>query len=727
MAKWKEVTNHGVKDPNIFQDSTTRFAALLARADRITSDGKFKALPADNQKRVLSDYYDRFVAPGYTSLGYQAPDKDLWLREMPKETGKLDSRSFFSSTNMRQAQLESAGIKTGAESLFKGMFYGGVWLGKQESYAALGLSHFFGATGGKVYDQQKNYIEMQDKKNKETIDKASLGLFDSNNFWLQTHPSKNWTDKLETSIGEQVIQLPLYEAIGAGRLAIAGKAGLNLSTTLGTSKLGQFVGRRIAEGADAYVGAMLQNKDQSSRFGDMAAFMGFGSTLEGLGAALKLPSRFLIKQFTSRMAAMGGHSLMEAASDAADEELSKGILGWSNDGKRISIHSEDGERGHIAVGDEKYPYSSKDMQQHLINGFIRDHHINDPVHATIINAEKMTLSALSIDKFGKFWEELNDGEKQVLRISRNQITKEAINEAAIHNPDIAAKQTAHELQADVKGNPVLAQRIAQAEKASGIKVSDAVTAAEQDKVSQESGVKQSQGTIEKALRKPKEAPKASPITQEAKEQEPRKFAQMKTNFIAYYKNNSSSSKTMGSLGKEIKDMDSEEFVHSIMEQIGNNFKFENSEHALLWANSFRNELPKPFQKRLIEELHDINPKETVAKWDEQSKNLGMHMQELAYTGRLFSQGNIFRSTKVEDWTTKTGWQLQLRDELETRELQVLKKVMQRYPKAYKQAVTITKQMQAMRREAVNVDQYANMTDTIREYKLKALKERLGIK
>jgi len=58
-------------------------------------------------------------------------------------------------------------------------------------------------------------------------------------------------------------------------------------------------------------------------------------------------------------------------------------------------------------------------------------------------------------------------------------------------------------------------------------------------------------------------------------------------------------------------MDSEEFTESIQEQLGNFVKFENSEHALLWANQFRSDLPTAFSRRLTEELHELNPNETV--------------------------------------------------------------------------------------------------------------------
>ena len=98
-------------------------------------------------------------------------------------------------------------------------------------------------------------------------------------------------------------------------------------------------------------------------------------------------------------------------------------------------------------------------------------------------------------------------------------------------------------------------------------------------------------------------------------------------------------------------MDSDEFRHSILEEMGHeNFHFELPEHALLWANSFRKELPKPFQYRITKELAEVNPNETRADWDRKSANLVQHMNELAYTGR-FCVLHIIRPTVVfaQDW------------------------------------------------------------------------------
>ena len=83
------------------------------------------------------------------------------------------------------------------------------------------------------------------------------------------------------------------------------------------------------------------------------------------------------------------------------------------------------------------------------------------------------------EKYGKPWNQLSQVQRNIIRKARAKITQEAMSEAAIHNPDLAKAQIEHSLGKEAEQNPVLAQRIEQVQKASGIKVSDAVFDAEQ--------------------------------------------------------------------------------------------------------------------------------------------------------------------------------------------------------------------------------------------------------
>jgi len=733
-ARWKAVTNHAVIDPNKFTDPTDRFAAILARADRITSDPKFKSLPGERQQAVLANYYDRYVKPGYEGLGFVAPDKDLFLREMPKETGKLNSRSFYFGgySNSETEQRENAAMGAQAGKVVKGISYAGIWIGKQLAYQQLGLSHFLHLDNADLTTEQ-NTIEQTADKAKATVDKVSNGIFDSDKFWLQTHPSKRFTSELANNIGEQLINLPLYTEIGAMRIGATSKIGevipklgraANLTERLGLSKSGQFIARRLAEGSDAFIGGTLLGETTREKLTDMAIFMGFGTGVEGITKGIQLPTKLLVKILSGRNSAIGGKILQEGITDAADHELSNNIVGYNHIGEPVSIHPKTEDTGEIKVGSKIVFYNSKGEQQEAIVKAIQAHHQHDPVAASIVNAEKITLSAMGRQKYGKAWNQLSQAQRRVIRSARAELTEQATNEAALHNPEIVKAKIENEFQQELKTNPELGQFVAEIEQKSGLKVTDELRASEAEQLESETGIKQTQGTIEKIGKLKSKAQQVegkvkSKIKNSVKDllddTEPKSFAQMRTNNIAYFTNRAKAAGSTSNLTKELKDTDSDEFIHSILEEMGHtNYKFENAEHALLWANSFREELPKPFQRRLIEELHEIRPRETIKIWDEKSKNLAIHMKQLAFTKRLFTEGNVFRSTSVDKWLSKTKWQHELLKEVEDTEMVNLKKVMKRYPKQFKIAQDTLKFLQAARQQAASPEDYEKLNDTIHD-------------
>jgi len=656
-ARWKKVSDHRVIDPNTFTDPTDRMAAIYARADRILGDKRFQSLPEEHRAAVLGNYYDKYVAPGYRALGYDVPDKDLYIRGIQENKGKINSKDFYTAPSNLSRFLNSMSSETA--SITRGLTYAGINVGsKVQQLQLLGLDKFF--PHGQEYRDQ---VQKQTDVAKHIVDKVDNAIYDSPRFWLAAHPSRSWTDKMDTFVGENLVQLPLYEAIGTARVALV--PGETLTAKLGTSKIGQFVGRRLMEASDGYVGALLQDKGKADRLGDAVSFAAFGAALESAA----IPSRFLIKQFTSRNVGVGGTLFQEAISDEAEHELTH------------EIHEP-----QFAAA--------------------------DPIKNKVVTAEKVTLSQIGKEKYGKAWNQLSQSQRTAIRTARDKITSEAASEAAVHNSDIAKMEVTQRVSEDAKSNPKLAQRIAEAEKASGFKVSDALFNAEQEAIKQQSGIKQSQGIPKKLASSRKEALDGFFEGQKVNaEGEARRFAQFKTESLNYFINRAKASGP--NLSTEIKDMDSEEFTESIQEQLGNFVKFENSEHALLWANQFRSDLPTAFSRRLTEELHELNPNETVKDWNEQSKNLSTHMGELAYVGRLFSQGNVFRSTRVDQWLDKTKWQDGLQQEVEGRELAVLKRKLARYPKIVKAAEKQLKTLQMLRAKTQTAGYYSAQTEKIR--------------
>lgn len=701
---------------------------------------KFEGLKPEQQEKILSHYYDKYVVPGYQLGGLKAPDKDLWIRSVPELSKKKDLTKdyLFPSTNTKQMMDTLAGASTEGGKVANTISYGGVTLSKAAAHSLLGLSHFFGI-GEDVAQDLSNATDKMVTLADRRIDSVSHDALDKDNFWLQSHPSKKWTDHVDSFVGENLLTLPFYEAIGAGRVFSVNAASeilpqtgkiANMTKWLATSKSGQFVAKRLGEGSDALIGSMLQGASPSESLGNMAAFMGFGSALDS-PKLVASASRMLIKKFSGQTLAMGGQPLVEAISNQAAKELKDFTIGHFHDGSEIRLVPESGESGYIMMGDQKLEYKTKDQQQTLVSKVLSLHREIDPVRSSLMNGEKLILSQMAHDQHGVPWQKLTESQQKDILAERNSLSAEASNELPLHNPDLAKAHIDSQLQQDVEENPKLGERIQEIQKASGLDTSSVLQGTEKEQIEAQTGIQNSQASAKKTA-KIKDPVKLSAQTKEAREQEPRQFYQFKVDTLSYLKSaaNKLGKVSYKNLGEEIGEMDEpHEFTRALQEQLGaSHIKFEDDKHALLWANQFRNQLPKEFQKALQNSLHDLNPLETQKVWDTQSQNLSTHMEELAQTGRLFSQGNVFRSTKVENWLSKTKWQRELRQEVEDIEMQRLTKTLNRYPELKQAAISLTKKLQQVRAKSENAGTYKYISDEIRDTKtVKDWRQRLGLK
>jgi len=675
----------------------------------------------------LTDYYDKYVQKGYNMGGLEAPDKGTWIQELPKlsNAGKLTEEYYFPSTNHKQAMDTEAGAIQALDQIH----YGGVKLSKMAAQSMLGLGHLFHITSDEDYKNLKQNI---DQVAQQRIDRISQDSTNEATFWLQAHPSKSWTGKIDSFIGENLVQLPFWEAIGSARVGVIGVTTLkapevgkvaNLTKWLATNGMGKFVANRLDQATDAFLGSVLSGQGEISTLINtmFAPTLGGIADINSYRAANQIAnvSKQVIKGWMGKTIAIGGRPLVDVIENQAAHELSSFVIAKTSDGGEIKLVPESRESGHIEANGLKVPYKTLGEQQNLVSKILQNHKQVDPVHFNLINTGKATLSQLAQERYGKTFAELNKGQQLNVRKQFRKLASEATDELPLHNPDFAKTHIDNQLAEDAKQNPKLAQRIAEAEAASGIKVSSALQEDEATKIEKQTGIQNSQAVASKVktVKNPVQLSKATKI---AREEEPRKYVQFKVDSLSYLKNYAKKFKGEASKGltSELRDMDEpREFSRALQEQMGaGDIRFENEKHALLWANQFRDQLPKPFQKQLQNALHEANPGEYQRDWDEQSKNLANHMEDLAQTGRLFSQGNVFRSTQVEQWTNQTAWQRQLQKEVEDVELARLQKVLYRYPEIKKSAVQLTKQLQKARRMSENAGTYKYISDEIRREK-----------
>lgn len=701
VARIKAVDNPDVKDPLTFTDKQDQHAAVLARVKRIMDNPKFQQLPTEHKDGVLNNYYDKYVVPSYMDSGFTPPDKQTWVQQIQKS--KISAQDYYPDHDTLTYARTYAGVKRAAGEIFSGVSQSGIWLHKEAALSQLGLTEIFTAPfvsgGAKSLDEssfkpQREQIEQAHKYASEQVHKISDDMVNSANFFLQSYPSKKLMDKLDSFVGEQILQLPLYEGIGAARKLLVGKglASLeqvqkanNLTNILKASKTGTFVAKRLGDAFDGYVGSTLQGQTDGEKKASMLAFMGFGAIAEGVGVA----GRNLIKKFTSETLAAGGRPLQESVTNEAIHELDNGLV----HGMPVQ------EPEHILAA--------------LKNG-----HETDPVKAKLVDGEKISLSSLAMQKHGKPWNQLSKRQRNAIRAERGNLVNDTIRELPLHQPEMAKANIDQQLAKDIKENPNLARRIQELKQNFGVDASSAVFESEQEAVTEVTGQKSSQGSTDKVGKQIEQTTKTKQESQvTAALEEPRKFAQLKEESIAYFRNPSPSKQSKFDYSKWLEDMDRHDFISELRSHLGDQPFFENPEHLLTWAVQFKDQMPKPFYDRIIEELNWSDPTGTAASWQQKAKNMERHLDKLADTGRLWSEGNVFRSSNFDNWTNRTQWQRQLNPEVEKKEMDELMQQLgpykKNYPMQYQLAQDMMKELQKYRRTAPSPEVDDTRTQSIR--------------
>jgi hypothetical protein len=626
-----------------------------------------------------------YVEPAYKMGNFPIPDKDTWMREIEKTN--QDPSQYYKPLGWRNMDHYSYSVIGQLGKIFDGMSRAGIMLDRMQSMAVLKLSQFFSPSEYKPeFDRKAMELQPREDLQKIVAQNVSNHVFDDANFWLQTHPNQALSDKIGSLTGETIVQLPLYDAIDKGLIAL--KAGSKLTEVLESTSVGKFIGSRLTEAASGYLGSILQNGTPKENVEAALTFMGFGTALEGSGKVLTAGSSMLAKKFTANVLSIGGRPFQDAITDQAIQEM-----------EHVANHPID----------EHLPK--------LLNQ-IRD---EDPVKFDLTNAEKGILNSISLIHFGKIYNELGESAKTAVRMARANQVKEAIVEAPIHLPDIAQANTENELAEQRKQNPQLDQTINYLEQKYGGKVSSELVDAEATDIKEQTGISNSQAATDKVGKQIETTQKENEeALSKAAEAEPKQYAELGMRSEEYFENPLTMKGKSG--GFDYKDwlagLDDKDFDSEVRDHVGNQPFFENPEHLMLWAYQYRDKMPAPFKNRIVERLQDLDPTGTPKSWAIKSKNMERHLSKLADTGKLFTEGNVFRSSAFESWGTKTKWQRQLNNQdLEKAEDLNLDKTLKPYttnfPQDIKNAKQVLKNLQMLRRKAIDADEDLKLTTHIK--------------
>ena len=687
-ARIKLVTTRETsKNPLAFQDPTDRMAATLAKVQRMVHSDAYKNMPPVIQNLMKDVYYDTYVKPAYASGKFDLPNKDVWMREIEKTD--QDPRQYYEPLGWRNYDHYAYSAIGEVGKIFDGFTRAGIKLDKASSMAALKLDKFFAPSQDKEkYEGAVKSLDLRESLQKQTVENISHHVFDNVNFWLQTHPNQNLGDKVGSLTGETIVQLPLYGAIDKGLEAV--KIGTKLTEVLEATPVGKFVGSRLTEAASGYLGSLLQNGSRTENMQAALMFMGFGVGLEGAGKVITAGSNMLAKKFTANVLSIGGRPFQESITDQAIAEMAH-------------VHE-------IVPDDVVTPELISKLRE------------EDKIKFDVLSAEKGVLNSLALTQFGRTFGKLDDAEKVAVRIARSNQVKEAITELPIHVSDIAKANTDQELASQRKQNPQLDQTINYLEQKYGGKVSDELVDTEATDIKEQTGISNIQNatqSVGKAIQtQTKEDEEA---LSKAAEEEPRHYVSFKADNLAYFRNPSGGSKKSFDYSKWLEGMSDEDFDKEVRDHVGNHWFFEDPKHLMLWAYQYKNEMPKEFSKKIAERLSDLDPVGTPTSWNNESKNMERHLEKLADTGKLFTQGNVYRSSKFDSWGNRTKWQKELNNkDLEKAETISLEKSLKPYvtnfPQQVQTAQTALKKLQMLRRQAIDADEDLNFTSNIKSFK-----------
>lgn len=206
----------------------------------------------------------------------------------------------------------------------------------------------------------------------------------------------------------------------------------------------------------------------------------------------------------------------------------------------------------------------------------------------------------------------------------------------------------------------------------------------------------------------------------AQDPEPRHYVSFKVDALAPMRNNftKAASKSGQSLEKYLSGMDDADFVEEVKDHTGHAIHFEKPSDLMLWAHSNGDDLPKPIQNKIVEWLTNEDPTQNAASLRKQADILDHHIELLAYSGRLDSEGNVFRSTVTSAWKDRTKWQKQLLAEVSKEEISEYSRTMasfkKNWPQEYNDGLAMLTKLQTLRNKAKTLEGVMEHTDKARD-------------
>lgn len=671
------------KDPLTLPTFEEQGASVEGKLKRLSANPAYQKMTPEQRIRTRAAIYEKYVVPSYKAAGQKVPDIKTWLKGT-KDTSTIDPSQQFRST----AEDVVGSSVVSAIHAAEGLTLFGAKISQAAFAAEYGLTSYFKDKDNPSISEA--WSRGQKASNADITGKAvraSADAYHQSEFWLQTHPRHSMLASASSWTAEQVVQLPLYEALGAtaGATKLAGA----LTPKLLTSSAGKFVVNRLNDAFAGFASEMVTTGNESTtgqNLGAAAGFAAFGAIGEGVGKWFKrLTQKPLEGEYLEPIT---------TASDSTIKKLTANSVAVGGDPFARSVIN-DSFHELTAVETKELAASTHPLEVHKL----------DPALGQLKAGEQMVLQSLALRHYGQPLHELPADLQHKVLERRVELLEEAKAELPVHTPDLARAETIASLKSQMEANPELAQSIDQMKKLFGVDTAEVVTKNMIEDVKTQTGIKNSESTVQKINKATSKARKPAV----AESISPRDFAQHKLDTAAYFKNTpgprtAADGTLIGGRDKRtwnerLKAENTKEFIQTLKEADKNRIKFENPYHRMLfhWAN--REKLPEVVANKLFYELKKTQPELKKTDFNHEADRLLVHMQLLAQSGRLTKEKNIFNSTKVNSQAF-TDWQAELNTEVDKQELAFLAKTIKQHPNGLKAMKGMIQIFQANRRMAL---------------------------
>src|SRR5271156_221501 len=686
--------------------------------------------------------YKEVVPQSYAGFHLPVPDEKTWVEASGHSLNEA-GKDVFTAKKLSESYKDTKGQQLGED------FYAGV--DKAYSNMTLFGAHITNKAFSAMFDLDKHYshaneamlekalpsynIEKTIQRKLQNTEDAYRSRVQSDDFWLQTHPRDTVIGKLASDAGELVATLPLYEALGTalpgdavvGAKLARGAAGpvMPLTARLTTSKVGQFVAKRLINSTRMYLatlGATGGDQKQATAAGitgeAIEVTAGKGLELGGKGvsalansklgqaAMQKIASAPLIKKWTANTIAMGGkpfaqdiaHSAwaeeqplnwwLENGTEARIDKYGPGAMQLSKD---LAIIPKSETEGHFVNTrtNETYHYKGAEERQLLFDHLHKDNlqlrSNEDPVMDKLHEAEKYTLQSIAIMRHGKIMSDLTDEEKLGVLGERWDQINQAAAEAPAHLPDLTHAEEEHNIEAERKANPELHALMSHDEQMFGAKFADVSTENTVTSVQKETGISNA----------PSAAKKVNRVTRESsgKDISPSGFASLNAESVSYLRAPRDRSEVDFINGRS---KDAYDKTYQLLKKAdGGFFKAEKPVQRFLYHYANKAKLPAGIRQSVLHWLKQ-SPEgagKTEAEIFQMAKNVHVRMYDMAKSGHLKREGNLFASNKFEHPIKGTKWSRMLSDESDQAAIAAAQKALARHPEALKGFNTTVKALQ----------------------------------